>query len=70
MAQAVVYEVNLELNRDIADQYIAWLKPHIQEIISLPGFVSAELMAREEEKADPGAFSIALPCRAVRVCPC
>lgn len=63
----VIYEVNLDLEREIADQYIAWLKPHIQEIINLPGFVSAELMAREEEKADPGACTIcrAVLCRAV-----
>jgi len=34
----VVYEVNLSVNKDIADQYSAWLKPHIAEILQLPGW--------------------------------
>lgn len=38
----VIYEVNLAVDRAIADAYAAWLTPHIDEILALDGFVSAE----------------------------
>ena len=39
----VVYEVNLDLDASIADDYRAWLEAHIREILGLPGFVGARL---------------------------
>lgn len=39
----VVYEVNLEFDVAIAEEYRAWLDIHIREILALPGFVSAQL---------------------------
>ncbi|MEM1041872.1 MAG: DUF4286 family protein [Bacteroidota bacterium] len=53
----IVYEVNLTVDRDIADAYAAWLGLHIEEMLTLPGFVSAEWLVdrhyNEEEGADP-----------------
>ena len=45
----IVYEVNLEFDVAIAAAYRAWLATHIQEILVLPGFVSAQV----HEVADP-----------------
>lgn len=45
----VVYEVNLEFDVAIAAAYRAWLTTHIQEILALPGFVSAQV----HEVTDP-----------------
>lgn len=36
-----LYEVNIAVHPDTYDAYVKWLKPHIKEILSLPGFVWA-----------------------------
>lgn len=45
----VVYEVNLEFDVAISAAYRAWLKGHVAELLSLPGFVAAQV----HEVADP-----------------
>ena len=40
---AVIYEVTLHANREIADAYLAWLREHVAAMLALPGFESAEL---------------------------
>ena len=39
----VVYEVNLEFDVAIAAAYREWLGAHIQELLALPGFLSASV---------------------------
>jgi hypothetical protein len=39
----IVYEVNLEFDVAIAAAYRAWLQGHIAEILTLPGFLSAQV---------------------------
>lgn len=48
----IVYEVNLVLDRDIADAYRAWLSTHVAEILGLPGFVDARILDVLEPAAD------------------
>lgn len=43
----VVYEVNLEVDRGIADEYKAWLIEHASKIIDLPGFLHVEIFEDE-----------------------
>ena len=50
----VVYEVNLAVDDDVADDYAVWLGPHIDEIVALDGFVDAEWWAVESEEAPGG----------------
>ena len=38
----MIYEVNLAVDRDAAGAYAAWLGPHIQEVLEIDGFESAE----------------------------
>ena len=45
----VIYEVNLAVDRDVAPAYAAWLGPHIDEVLAVPGFVSAEWWAVEDD---------------------
>lgn len=47
----IVYEVRAVVDAGIADAYRAWLEPHIREILAIPGFTGAELLA---EDADDG----------------
>jgi hypothetical protein len=37
-----VYEVTLSIDREIADEFDAWLQVHVREMLELPGFVSAD----------------------------
>jgi antibiotic biosynthesis monooxygenase (ABM) superfamily enzyme len=53
----IVYEVNLTVDHAIADDYAAWLGDHVREMLTLPGFVSAEWLSdvdyHEQDGADP-----------------
>ena len=43
----VVYEVALSVDAAVAEAYAAWLGPHIDDVLAVPGFVSAEWWAVE-----------------------
>ena len=46
---SVIYEVNLRVDRDIAQEYAAWLKSHMEEMLEFDGFESATWFEREPE---------------------
>ena len=39
--------MNLAVDADVADAYVRWLVPHMEEMLALPGFVSATLADAE-----------------------
>lgn len=47
----ILYEVRLDVDAAIADDYQRWLEAHVREILGLPGFVAADLLI---EPRDPG----------------
>ncbi|MDQ3288534.1 MAG: DUF4286 family protein [Pseudomonadota bacterium] len=51
---AVVYEVNVDLDADIADAYLVWLDEHIETMCALPGFSGASVFEVIEPAADTG----------------
>ncbi|MFD0738774.1 DUF4286 family protein [Lysobacter koreensis] len=55
---AVVYEVNLAIDAEIADAYRAWLATHMQEICALPGFTGARVFAVQEPAPDAGRIGL------------
>ena len=44
---SVIYEVNLRVDGDIADEYAAWLERHMTEMLTFEGFESATWLERE-----------------------
>ena len=48
----VIYEVNADINRDIADDFAAWLAPHIDELLEIDGFTAAHWFEREDDHTD------------------
>lgn len=38
----IVYEVNLDIDWAVADAFRSWLARHVEQMLALPGFVSAE----------------------------
>jgi cytidylate kinase len=59
MAQSgpVIYEVNLLIDEDIYVPYMAWLKPHMQEMLTIDGFCSARLCDAVHLPSDEAATS-------------
>ncbi len=51
-ASPVVYEVNLDVDAAIADPYRAWLRGHVDAMLALPGFVSAQVFDVSEPHAE------------------
>jgi antibiotic biosynthesis monooxygenase (ABM) superfamily enzyme len=43
------YEVNLELDPEIKEEYLAWLKPHIDQMLTFKGFENAILFENTEK---------------------
>ncbi|KRD77009.1 DUF4286 family protein [Lysobacter sp. Root983] len=63
MSAGVVYEVNLDLDAAIADDYRAWLGPHTREILALPGFLDARIHTQLDPPAEPGRVRLSVRYR-------
>lgn len=42
---AVIYEVTVHVRETLADDYLAWLREHVGQILALPGFEDAAMEA-------------------------
>ncbi len=40
-SKPVIYEVNLTIDNDVIDEFDAWLQKHVDEMLAIPGFISA-----------------------------
>lgn len=49
----IVYEVQLEVDRELGAEYLAWLRAHVDAMLALPGFLGAELEAVEQPEDAP-----------------
>lgn len=41
MSQHIVYEVNLTVDAELEETYAQWLQKHVEQMLALPGFISA-----------------------------
>lgn len=48
----VIYEVNLSVSREIYADFMVWLKDHIKEMLTLPGFTQASLLKQEADVSE------------------
>lgn len=60
---ALVYEVNLEVDAGIADAYRTWLREHVAEMLSLPGFTGAETFELRDPPPPPGRIAFCVQYR-------
>ena len=65
MRRVTVYEVTLEIDADVFEAFRVWLRGHVQEILSLPGFIGAELFERDEPAAAAGQRGLCVVYRLV-----
>lgn len=54
----VIYEVNLNVDSDIAPEFARWLVGHVNDMLALPGFLSAETAREERESAETVGWSV------------
>lgn len=59
----ITYEVDLDIDTDIAAEYRDWLAAHIDEILALPGFRGASLSTRIDPAPAPGRVSLVVAYR-------
>jgi hypothetical protein len=50
--EMVIYEVNLKIQHDIFDQYMNWLTPHVTEMLTFRGFISAKYLREVRSPED------------------
>src|SRR5688572_790768 len=48
----VIYEVNLNINNDIYQDYYKWLLEHVEQILKFDGFKKAEIGLIEHDGSD------------------
>jgi|CXWL01.1.fsa_nt_gi heme-degrading monooxygenase HmoA len=59
----IVYEVNIRVQNDVADDYRAWLGDHVRHLLTLPGFLSAEVLIAEPNPDNVGLDEIVVVYR-------
>ncbi len=48
----IIYEVNIEIDMAVFEEYIGWLKPHIKELLAIDGFIKADLLFENDDKTE------------------
>ena len=61
---SVIYEVNISVDANVFDEFMAWLQPHMKELLALDGFEKATLFERvaTEEGAEKDDSKKLLTC--------
>lgn len=54
----ILYEVNAEIKKDLANAYLEWLGPHIEKILKEPGFISAQVFQEKDECSAAAHFTV------------
>ena len=57
-AGEVIYEVNLELDKSIVDDWLKWIVPHAQEMLKIDGFKSCTIYDAEFLSSGPSGVEI------------
>ncbi|MEO6364788.1 MAG: DUF4286 family protein [Luteimonas sp.] len=65
MTQYVIYEVAIEADAVIADEYRAWLDVHVRKMLALPGFVGARINEVIDPPPTAGTVSFCVQYRLI-----
>ena len=49
-SSGLIYEVTLVIERDIVEPFDSWLANHIEEMLTIPGFLKAKVFALEDDE--------------------
>ena len=53
------YAVDLEMDAALRNEYLAWLRGHVAEMLALPGFIDAEILERRDPQSPNGRWAVA-----------
>ncbi|MGH8191952.1 MAG: DUF4286 family protein [Rhodanobacteraceae bacterium] len=59
----IVYVVELEMDAALREEYLAWLREHVREMLALPGFVGAEILEPFDPPPPVGRFVVSAQYR-------
>ncbi|NUS39421.1 MAG: DUF4286 family protein [Lysobacter sp.] len=59
----LLYDVELAVDAGVAEAFRAWLPGHVAELLALPGFVSAEVLAVQEPAPPAGEVALCVRYR-------
>jgi hypothetical protein len=59
----ILYLVELDVDATVAAAYRAWLAGHVREMLTLPGFVAAEIFERREPPVAAGRIALCVHYR-------
>lgn len=57
---SMIYEVNLTLDSGIVTEFREWLGLHIDDMLRIDGFESAEVLLIEEPEPSPGKVALSV----------
>lgn len=60
----VVYEVSVDVDAALRADYLRWLRPHVAEILALPGFTGADVY-EIVDPVDPARLRVCMHYRLV-----
>lgn len=63
VVDAVIYEVNIDLELGLREEYLTWLRAHVDEICALPGFLGARILEVTDPAAAEGRASLCVQYR-------
>jgi hypothetical protein len=49
-SSGLIYEVTLVIERDIVEPFDSWLANHIEEMLTIPGFLKAKVFAQDDDE--------------------
>lgn len=52
----ILYQVELEFAVALRDEYLAWLRDHVQAMLALPGFLDADILQRADPPPSEGGW--------------
>ena len=60
MTATCVYEVNCVVDKDVGEEFLAFLVPHAKEVANLEGFIDHEILLTEAEKPEEAVHYTAI----------
>lgn len=46
----IIYEVTVNIEKEIYFKFIRWLKDHVEEMLKFPGFIQARILKEEQSE--------------------
>ncbi len=59
----IIYAVELEMEATLREEYLVWLRTHVAEMLTFPGFLGAEILTRRDPAPAAGRWVVCVHYR-------